>query len=299
MKNQKIGVLYGGMSTERSISLKSGKAVYQALLSRGWNAVLIDVDSQLPQKLIEQKIDIAWIALHGIFGEDGCVQGLLEVMNIPYTGSGVQACAVSMDKIASKKMLKDSAVQLIADQVLTQGQSEIQLPLPVVVKDPLGGSSIGVWICHTQEQLDEALQACTSSNVLIEEYIAGEEITVAVLNGVALPVVAIRPKTAFFDLEAKYTEGKTDYLVPAPIPEAIAKQAQDQALVAYNLLQMQGIARADFIIAKDGTIRFLEINACPGMTATSLSPMAAQAVGISFPELVEKLLLHASLEKQR
>ena len=285
-----VGVLMGGLSSERAISIKSGRAVLKALQERGWNAVEIDVTSQLAHTLIENNIDIAWNALHGIYGEDGCVQGVLEVMGIPYTGSSVQACAISMDKRVTKVMLQDTLVNRIPDCVLKHGEMPSKEWYPCVLKDPLGGSSIGVWICHSEEDLRTAYTQTNSTQFLLEKFIEGEEITVAVFEGDAYPVVSIRPKEGFFDLEAKYTKGKTEYIVPSPLSDAICANAQTQAIEAYNTVGMSGIARADFIVTQKEEVYFLEINASPGMTATSLSPMAAQAVGISFPELVEKVL---------
>ena len=294
----RVAVLMGGLSSEREISLQSGKAVSAALAEKGWNVQEIDVSPQLPQHLIESQVDVAWIALHGLYGEDGCVQGLLEVMGIPYTGSNVQACAVSMDKISTKNILQKSAVCLIPDLVLQRNE---QIPAnfyPCVLKDPTGGSSIGIWICHTEEDFLAALEESDASTFLVEKYIQGEEITVAVFNGTPYPVVSIRPKVEFFDLEAKYTKGMTDYIVPSPLEASLCLNAQEQAVEAYQRLGMSGIARADFIVTPQGEIYFLEINASPGMTATSLSPMAAQAVGISFPDLVEKILLQAQCSLQ-
>ena len=285
-----VGVLMGGLSSERAISIKSGRAVLKALQERGWNAVEIDVTSQLAHTLVAHKIDVAWNALHGIYGEDGCVQGLLEVMGIPYTGSSVQACAVSMDKRSTKMMLQDTLVNRIPDCVLQHGEEPSQDWYPCVLKDPIGGSSIGVWICHNENDLRNAYTQTDSPIFLLEKFIEGEEITVAVFEGEAYPVVSIRPKEGFFDLEAKYTKGKTEYIVPSPLSDEICTNAQTQAIAAYNTIGMSGIARADFIVTQAGDVYFLEINASPGMTETSLSPMAAQAVGISFPELVEKVL---------
>ena len=305
--NQKdtIAVLMGGRSSEREISLKSGKAVAEALRSKGWTVAELDLNEQLPAKLVSQNICAAWIALHGQYGEDGAVQGLLEILNIPYTGSGVQSCAISMDKITTKQALEGSGVRLAKDQILLRSsfdaKSEIveHLSLPIVIKDPIGGSSIGVWICRNTEELRNALSEGFSSPVvdrlLLEELLEGKELTVAVLDGRPLPVVEIRPKSGFFDLSAKYTEGKTDYIVPAEISAEHALDAQQQAQTAFKQLQMRGIARADFILTSRGPV-FLEINSSPGMTATSLSPMAAGAVGISFPDLVEQILLGASLK---
>ncbi|MBM75373.1 MAG: D-alanine--D-alanine ligase [Proteobacteria bacterium] len=305
IKTEIIAVLMGGRSSEREISLKSGKAVSQALSSKGWNVVELDLNENLPAELIKNQVSAAWIALHGQYGEDGAVQGLLEILNIPYTGSGVLACAVSMDKISTKRALKESDVRLAQDQILFRSSYETNpnliehFSLPIVVKDPIGGSSIGVWICHNTDDLHrslkEAFASPTVNQVLLEELLEGKELTVAVLDGRPFPVVEIRPKTEFFDLEAKYTKGQTDYIVPAPISEEAAHDAQQQAKEAFNQLHMKGIARADFILTDRGPV-FLEINSSPGMTATSLSPMAAGAADISFPELVEQVLLGASLK---
>jgi len=287
----------GGMSTERGVSIKSGKAVSDALRSRGHTVIEIDVGPNLPSQLIEQQIDVAWIALHGAFGEDGCVQGLLEVMRIPYTGSGVRPSAIAMDKITTKRLLQDSDIALPPDEVWRRGDPIPTIKTPVVVKTPSGGSTIGVYICHDQSAVTTALAECEqwANEVLIEKMIAGDEITVAVLDGQPLPVVLIQPDTGFFDFDAKYTEGKTQYIVPAPLPRSLCQTAQRYASIAYNTLGLSGIARADFIVDSEGIPWFLEINTAPGMTATSLSPMAANAIGIEFPELVERLLSSADL----
>ena len=232
--NLRIGVLLGGLSPEREISIKSGKAVAKALRDRGWRVTEIDVDERLPIQLLEHDIDIAWIALHGIYGEDGCVQGLLEVMGIPYTGSSVQACAISMDKEASKNMLRGQGVNLIPDQVVAHGEEIDDDFFPCVFKDPLGGSSIGIWMCHSKDDVEQVYRESDITHFLVERFIEGEEITVAVHNDHAFPVISIRPKEKFFDLEAKYTKGKTDYLVPSPLPDNICLDAQKQAVSAYK-----------------------------------------------------------------
>ena len=305
-KSKRIGVLMGGLSSEREISIKSGSAVLEVLKERGWNAVAIDVDDNVAQQLLYEHIDIAYNALHGVYGEDGCIQGLLEILKIPYTGSGVRASAISMDKIATKRALQHLDIRLIKDQLITRQEYNNRnilwdnIELPVVVKDPVGGSSIGIWVCKDkttlQNAITEAFETSAVDTLLLEEFVSGEEITAAVLYGKALPIVAIRPKNDFFDLEAKYTKGKTDYLVPAPISDSATLSAQNQAVLAYNELGMRGIARADFLLPEDGIPRFLEINSSPGMTATSLSPMAAGADGMSFGELVEYLIANASCE---
>ena len=296
----RIAVLKGGMSAERAVSLKSGKAVAAALRSRGWEVVELDVQPDLPAKLLEARPDLAWLALHGLFGEDGCVQGLLEVMRIPYTGSGVRGSAVAIDKIATKRMLRDTDVRLPEDTVYRAGQPiPAGLTFPLIAKTPKGGSTIGIQRVARAADLPDALTTLCEfeDTVLLEQLIVGEEITVAVLDGEALPVVAIRPmeRDGFFDFEAKYTEGCTEYLVPAPISETARADASTQAVAAYAALGLHGIARADFIVDAQDRCWFLEVNTIPGMTATSLSPMAAGAQGIDFPSLVEHIARSATL----
>lgn len=296
----RIAVLMGGMSAERAVSMKSGKAVAAALRSRGWDVVEIDVQPDLPVRLAEEKPDVAWLALHGLFGEDGCVQGMLEIMQIPYTGSHVRASAVAMDKIATKRMLRDTGVRMPGDHVYRTGEAVPEgLTFPLIAKTPKGGSTIGIQRVATADALPDALAALTrfEDTVLLEQLIVGEEITVAVLDGQAMPVVAIRPKDreGFFDFEAKYTEGCTEYIVPAPISSAAAADASRQAVIAYERLGCAGIARADFIIDAQDRCWFLEVNTIPGMTATSLSPMAAGARGIDFAQLVEHIARNATL----
>jgi D-alanine-D-alanine ligase len=295
---QVVGVLLGGISPERPISLKSGAAVLRALQSRGWNAVPIDVGADLPEKLRSAGVTVAWLALHGPLGEDGCVQGLLEVMRIPYTGSGVRGSAIAMDKIATKRMLRGLDVPMAADRVWRKGDPFPEdMRFPLMVKTPEGGSTIGIKKCHDPAELEAGLLYCLefADEVLLEEFVAGDEITVAVLHGRPLPVVAIVPENEFFDFEAKYTKGKTRYVVPAPIAPEIATRAQESAVRAYAALGLSGVARADFIVDAQGTPWFLEINTLPGMTETSLSPMAAGQIGMTFEDLVESLLADAKL----
>ena len=301
-KNLTVGVLMGGMSSERPISLKSGKAVAEALRSRGYSVVEIDVGPSTPAELVEHKVDVAWLALHGSFGEDGCIQGLLEIMRIPYTGSGVRASAIAMDKIATKRLLRGTAVNLPDDTVWRTGDAiPDDLRYPVVTKTPNGGSTIGIHICNDKQELRAALEDCGQfeADVLLEQFVAGREITVAVLDGAALPVVEIRPLSGHFDFEAKYTKGQTEYLVPAPIDPVIAATAQQHAEIAYRTVGLSGVSRADFIVDAEGIPWFLEINTIPGMTATSLTPMSAGATGISFEDLVEMSVKTAQLHIER
>jgi len=298
MKDQCVAVLMGGMSTERKISLKSGAAVANALRSRGYRVVEIDVGPDLPERLRAESVDVAWLALHGAFGEDGCVQGLLEIMRIPYTGSGVRGSAIAMDKIVTKRLLKETGIHLPADSVWTRGSPlPAGLQYPLVAKTPTGGSTIGIWMCATEEDLQQARHEASENEdeLLLEQFISGEEITVALLDGVAQPVVSIRPVDGFFDFSAKYTKGQTEYLVPAPIDPVVADTAQAHAEIAFRTIGLSGVARADFIVDETGIPWFLEINTIPGMTVTSLTPMAAGAAGVPFEELVELQLKGAQL----
>jgi D-alanine-D-alanine ligase len=294
-----VGVLMGGISPERPISLKSGAAVSKALRERGWNVVDIDVGADLPEQLRRHGVTVAWLALHGPLGEDGCVQGLCEVMRVPYTGSGVRGSAVAMDKIATKRMLRGlSDIDLPADRTWRRGDAfPAGITYPVMAKTPEGGSTLGIRKCDDEAELRAALDYCLDfgDEVLLEQFVAGDEITVAVLEGQPLPVVSIVPESGMFDFEAKYTKGRTRYVVPAPIAPAVATRAQAAAVAAYRSLDLAGVARADFIVDADGVPWFLEINTLPGMTETSLSPMAAGQLGLSFADLVERILLGARL----
>lgn len=295
----RVGVLLGGLSGERPISLKSGAGVAGALRERGWNVVEIDVGRDLAQKLAADPIDVAWIALHGKYGEDGCVQGMLEILGIPYTGSGVRASSVCMDKIATKRALRGVAgVVLAADATVKRGDAwPSHVPLPVVVKPPTSGSTLGISKVTAMSEVPAALDAgfALDPELLIEEFVEGEEITVAVIDGHALPVVRILPKSGFFDFAAKYTKGETVYECPANLPIDVTTAAQRAAEASYAALGCRGLARVDFIVRKrDGVPVFLEVNTIPGMTATSLSPMAAGAIGVTYPELCERILLGAA-----
>ena len=298
-KKTRVGVLMGGMSTERSISIKSGLAVLRALQARGWNAVAIDMGPDLAKRLDEEGVEVAWLALHGQFGEDGCVQGMLEILRIPYTGSGASASSAAMDKIITKRCLEGAGLAMPGDHTWRRGEVLPHgITYPVVAKTPEGGSTLGIQICSDEAHLLEAIEALKEMDdeVLLEDFVAGREITVAVLDGESLPVVEIETDSGFFDFDAKYTKGATRYLVPAPLSKAITMRAQQDAATAYRLMGLHGIARADFIVDEAGVPYFLEINTIPGMTATSLSPMAAEEAGISFEVLVERILLSARLE---
>jgi len=303
MSAKTIGVLFGGLSAEREISLKTGHAALQALQLLGYRAVAIDVNQNLPQQLEQAGIEIAFIALHGRFGEDGRVQGLLEMLQIPYTGSGVLASSVAIDKVVTKQMLIYHDIPTPKFDFMRVGDSVDVLlercsSLPLVVKPSREGSTIGITIARSGEALRSGVELAANldGTVLVEEFIEGSELTVSVLNGKALPVIKIVPKSGFYDYQAKYNSVDTEYLLPAPIDENIYQLVQQAAVKACRVLGCRGAARVDFMLREDG-FYCIEVNTIPGMTATSLLPKAAQAAGVDFPQLVEMILLYADLDK--
>lgn len=303
MQKKKIGVLAGGWSVEREVSLRTGQAALDALLARGYNAVLIDPDRQLPQQLLAAAVDVVFIALHGQGGEDGTVQGLLEVMQIPYSGSGVMASSMAMDKIVTKQLLIYHGLPTPDFDYAKSGETANDLlrrcrRLPVVVKPSCEGSTVGIGIARNQEELAAGLEIAAKLNgsLMLEDFIDGDELTVSVVNDQALPIIQIVPQGGFYDYQAKYASTTTRYLVPAPLAPDVSSKIQDVALRACRALGCRGAARVDFMMA-NGRFYCIEVNTIPGMTATSLLPKAAAAAGIGFEELVEMILLDADLLK--
>lgn len=303
MMRKKIGVLLGGLSAEREISLRTGRASLDALQQLGYRAVAIDVGNNLPQQLQEAGVEVAFIALHGRFGEDGRVQGLLEMLQIPYTGSGVLASSLAIDKVVTKQLLLYHELPTPGFDFMRPGDSGEALMdrcrhLPLVVKPSREGSTIGITIARSQEALRHGIDtaAALDGTVLVEDFIEGDELTVSVLNSVPLPVIQIVPKGGFYDYQAKYTAGATDYLLPAPIDSSCCQRIQQAALDACRALGCRGAARVDFML-RDKEFYCIEVNTIPGMTATSLLPKAAAAAGIEFPQMIEQILLDADLDK--
>jgi len=298
----RIGVLMGGPSSEREISLKSGKAVYESLKGEDLDVVAIDITTEGREENISlirsHNIDCAFLALHGRFGEDGKIQDILDSMNIPYTASGPEASRLSMDKIASRQVLSLHNIAVPSYKVLDRGSynpgrlKDFKLRYPLVVKPSSHGSSIGLSIIDSEEALPQAIQLAFSfdDRVIIEEYISGREITVGILDNKPLPVIEIIPKNRFFDFEAKYRLGMTEYIVPARLEEKTAESAQSTSLKVHNLLGCYGCSRVDLILGEDSVIYVLELNSIPGFTPTSLLPKAAKVVGIEFSELCLKLI---------
>jgi len=293
-----IGVLMGGASAEREVSLKTGKTIYAALRSQGYRVTTIDVDASLPWVLKRKKIEVAFLALHGPGGEDGTVQGLLDVIGIPYTGSGVRASAVGMDKSMTKILVEREGVPVAPGISIRKGQGAVipnTLKWPLVVKPIDQGSTVGVSIVHTPAQWSSALRRARQqgSAILAETFIAGREIAVSVLNGKALPTVEIVAPGGFYDYAAKYEKSETQYLCPAPITKAQDRQMKDLAVRSYEALGCKGAARVDFRLNSKGRPFFLEINTIPGMTERSLLPMAAAEAGMNYESLTERILQSA------
>jgi len=294
----------GGVSREREISLKTGKAILRALMDKGYPVASIDVGDDIAEKLVKEKIEVAFLALHGRFGEDGTIQGMLELMRIPYTGSGVLASALAMNKIMCKKFFLYEKIPtprfeaIRRDEVTKEPLRRTCLPLPVVVKPASEGSTIGISIVRKEEELHPALKKAGEygEEILIEEFIKGKEITVGILENIPLPIIEIVPKSGFYDYYAKYTKGETQYILPARIPREKYLSAQEISLKAFQQLGCSGVARVDLMADENENPFVIDVNTMPGMTETSLLPKAAQYAGIPFEDLVERILLRASLK---
>ncbi len=296
-RDKRIGVLLGGRSSEREVSIRSGRAVASALRRRGYDVVEIDVGDDFLDRL--EEFDVAFVILHGKEGEDGVVQGILSFVGKPFTGPGVLGAAIGMNKLVSKKILSYHGVRTPRYRVYRRSgyvlPGENNLPedhLPVVVKPVDEGSTVGVSVVNNMSDLNRAIDLAFSysDEVIVEEYIEGREITVGVLRDKVLPIVEIVPKKGFYDYESKYTKGMTEYIVPAKIPPDVERIAKEWALIAHRALYQNGVSRSDFRIDREGNLYFLEINSIPGMTETSLLPKSAEAEGISFDEVVEIIL---------
>lgn len=307
-KTSRICVLCGGPSREAEVSRNTGKAVYQALVSLGYRAELLEYKpAQIAGELVEKGIEAVFLALHGKFGEDGTIQGMLELLGIPYTGSGVTSSAITMDKIMSAHVFQNAGIPMARSMPFYQKDGidravEIitgSFSFPVVLKPACEGSTIGIEIVKEESALPGALSRVfqVEPRILAESYLDGEEFTVSVLDRTAFPVIHIRPHSGAYDYYSKYTRGATDYIVPADIPEALAQEMARISIRAYQAAECAGAVRFDFRTDKNGRPFLLEANSIPGMTETSLVPKAAQAAGLDFPHLCEKILLGASLGK--
>lgn len=290
----------GGLSPEREVSLTSGQEIFNAIERKGLNAEMIDVNHTIGATLAERKIDLACIALHGTWGEDGTIQGILEYLKIPYTGSGVLGSAIAYNKVVSKEIFMERGIPTASYQVITledRDQVKRTLDLPVVVKPADQGSSIGVSIVRTESEWETALNQAfeVSEEILIEHFVEGKLLAIGMNGPLPMPIVEIVPKSGFYDYEAKYTEGKTDYVCPAQLTTKEAQQCRDASVRTFKALKGRGFPRVDIILHK-GTPYVLEMNTIPGMTPTSLLPMAARQSGLEFDDLVIEILKNARLD---
>lgn len=299
-RNKRIGVIMGGPSSEREVSLRTGQGVLDALRARGHDAVGIDwrAGESLPAALQQNAIEVAFIALHGVWGEDGCVQGLCECLSIPYTGSGVMGSAIAMDKVMSKRIFEQVGVPQARWRIYRSPADVAAVGYPLVVKPSREGSSVGVSIVHRDDELDRALAEAARHHgeVLLEEYVAGREINLGVLDGAVLGDVEVRPAAEFYSYEAKYQRGDTQYLCPAPVSADERDRLGAIALRAHEALGCSGYSRVDLILAASGRVICLEVNTLPGLTGTSLLPKIATAGGMDYATLCERILAAASLK---
>jgi D-alanine-D-alanine ligase len=322
---KRIGVLMGGLSAERDVSMRSGLAIYQSLQELGYDSVMIDVGRDIAGVLKKEKVKLAAIALHGGTGENGAMQGLLDVLNIPYTGSGVLASALAMDKEASKKMFGCHDIPVAPSMVIKKRKaSKKKIPpmeagagiyeegvylfpefpkpdfeLPWVVKPASEGSSIGVSLVKKEDDLLSCLEKTfeLGPRIIVEKFIQGKELHIGVIGDRVLGGVEVRPSLEFYNYEAKYTSGLTDYILPPEIDEDAYENTKKLALRAYRALGCAGAARVDFIVDEtDHTPYILEVNTLPGMTTTSLLPKIAGSAGLSFNALIEEMIKYAVQE---
>ncbi len=307
-KNTKIAVLCGGMSNEREVSLRSGKNVFDAVKRLGYtNAEMIDVDRNIAKTLVEKNVQVAFNALHGKYGEDGCIQGLLELLNIKYTGCGVFASAACMNKFDTKTILKEAQIPLIKSVLVKKTEKNVRekvkdLRYPLMLKPVSEGSSIGMYKVESEEQLEGLFQKSVQykQDILIEEYLQGTSATVGVLEDgdkiFATEILELRPKNEWYDYEAKYTKGMTEFVLPAELSPEMTNAVKEYAVKAHKACGCKGVSRVDFLITKEIPY-VLEINTSPGMTDLSDLPAQAKACGISYDELVDMILNNASTNR--
>lgn len=307
-KEIKVGVICGGISSEREISLKSGEGIYRALINNGYNAEYIDFKGD--NISVFNKINIAFLALHGKYGEDGSVQGVLELFKIPYTGSGILASSLAIDKIFSKKIFVLEEILTPAyiglnyngDLNINEIKDNVQriIGYPLVVKPSREGSTIGVTIVENESELEGAINFAKiyDSKILLEKFISGRQLAVSIIGDkpTSLPIIEVKPKSGFYDFKSKYTAGLTEYIVPALLNKETEIKIKDLSVKTHNSLGCYGVSRVDLILDDNSVPYVLEINTMPGMTATSLVPKAAAAAGINFEKLVEIILNYSSLK---
>jgi len=286
----KVVVLMGGRSAEREISLRTGQAVLKALQELGHEAIALDLEDSICEKLRQIKPDKVFIALHGPYGEDGRIQGLLDILGIPYVGSGVLGSAIAMDKDTTKKILRFHNIPTPDWTAVKYGEKPEWNKFPAVVKPSDQGSSVGLFVVNNQEELERALEELwkITKKAIVEEFIEGRDITVGILKQQTLPPIEIKPKKGIYDYESKYTKGMSEYEFLEE--EGLAKELEDLALKAHNALELKDMSRVDFRVDKSGRPFVLEINTIPGMTELSLFPMACRKKGIDFKLMISMLI---------
>lgn len=307
MRDKRVGVLLGGLSAERDVSLRTGQAVYETLRDRGYDARLVFVDRDLDKVIRQSGIEVAFIALHGRFGEDGCVQGMLELMGIPYTGSSVLASSLAMHKVKAKELFRLHNVPtppyyvVSADQLADIEDVHGSFGFPAVVKPVTEGSSVGVAIASSLVELEHAVSEALAydDQVLIERYAKGKEVSVAVLDGRVLGAVEIQPRAEFYDYSSKYKTDGSQYFIPARLSQPRYQGTLNLARKAALALGCSAVCRVDLIVTEGDNEYVLEVNTLPGMTPTSLVPKLASAAGMDFGDLCEAILRGARLHVAR
>ena len=295
-KPKKIAVLMGGPGEEKDVSLKSGEAIKKALNHNGYDVTSIILDAKL-EKLVKEllSVDLVFLGLHGNIGENGTIQGFLDALGIIYTGSGPLSSAICMDKNISKIIAKNNGIMTPKWKLCNTAIHDAKMNYPVIVKPNGQGSTVGLQIAHNESELKPALEYAFNydNSVLVEEYIQGRELTVMLIDGKAQPVCEIIPSHEFYDYECKYTAGMSKYICPAEIDDNISNYVKKISENLFDLLKCENYSRADFRMDDQNKFWFLEMNTLPGMTDTSLAPMSALAAGISFNELIDKIVMHA------
>lgn len=310
----KIAVLYGGISGEREVSLSSGKGIIEALKKNKHEVTGIDFHPDNIHELIDLDVDLIFIGLHGKFGEDGRIQGLLDMLNIPYVGSGVLASALAMDKAKAKQVFDIHHIPVAKSNVyrvtkttdikgLAEKVNASFIP-PFVIKPNREGSTLGLTIVNNKNQVDEAVNnaAASDDSILVEEFIKGKELTVPVVGPVgdekALPIIEIIPKNDLYDYESKYSPGGSEHIIPAQIDKEITKKIQEYAVLAHQILGCKTYSRVDFILTENNVPIILEVNTLPGMTPTSLFPDAAKAIGMTYETMIETFIKLSDVNNQ-
>ena len=295
-KPKKIAVLMGGPGEEKDVSLKSGQAIIKALNHNGYDVTSIILDAKL-EKLVKEllSVDLVFLGLHGNIGENGTIQGFLDTLGIIYTGSGPLSSAICMDKNISKIIAKNNGIMTPKWKLCDTVIDDAKMNYPVIVKPNGQGSTVGLRIAHNERELKPALEYAFNydNSVLVEEYIKGRELTVMLIDGKAQPVCEIIPSHEFYDYECKYTDGMSKYICPAEIDDNISNYVKKISENLFDLLKCENYSRADFRMDDQNKFWFLEMNTLPGMTDTSLAPISALAAGISFNELIDKIVMHA------